>query len=220
MRGLILKFKNSPSKGFSLMELMIAMTVVLMVLGILASILAGINRQFRTQRPRLETINNAQTVADTIVRLIRMAGNRPVNCASAFLVPPPVPSAPLANGYFGSLRVQSDWNPADCSLNGVEEDVTFSVNNGIFYLDAAQQIPFVDKISALRFKLFRQKQFGYNRPCFSGRHQICPCRDRHAFAPDGTSQLSPAELLFANKMNIVMRKILQKTEKPEKLRKE
>jgi Tfp pilus assembly protein PilW len=133
---------------------MIAMTVVLIVLGILASILAGINYQFRTQRPRLEAVNNAQTTADTIVRLLRMAGNLPVSCPNTFLVPAPVPSSPLANSYFGSLHVRSDWNSPDCSLSGVEEDVTFSVNNGVFYLDAARQIPFVDKISALRFKLF------------------------------------------------------------------
>ena len=67
MRDFILKLKNSSSKGFNLIELMIAMTVVLIVLGILASILAGINYQFRTQRPRLEAVNNAQTTADTIV---------------------------------------------------------------------------------------------------------------------------------------------------------
>jgi len=154
MSGSISKLKKSSSKGFSLVELMIAMTIVLMMLGILASILAGINRQFKTQRPRLETVSNVQTAADTIVRLIRMAGNRPVNCLSTFSVPSPVPSSPLADGYFGKLRVQSDWNTPDCTLNGVEEDVTFSVANGIFYLDAAQQIPFVDKISALRFKLY------------------------------------------------------------------
>ena len=119
MRGTNVKLKNFSSKGFSLIELMIAMTVVLMVLGILASILAGINYQFRTQRPRLEAVNNAQTTADTIVRLLRMAGNRPVSCPSTFVVQPPAPSAPLANEYFGSLRVVSDWNPANCSLNDV-----------------------------------------------------------------------------------------------------
>jgi prepilin-type N-terminal cleavage/methylation domain-containing protein len=155
MRGSIQKSKNScSSKGFSLIELMIAMTIVLIVLGVLASIMAGINNQFKTQRPRLEAVSNGQTAADTIVRLIRMAGNRPLNCVSTFLVSTPVPSAALANGYFGSLRIQSDWNAPDCTLNGVEEDVTFSAANNVFYLDAARQNPFVDKISALRFKLF------------------------------------------------------------------
>jgi prepilin-type N-terminal cleavage/methylation domain-containing protein len=186
MRGLMFKMKNSPSKGFSLVELMIAMTIVLMVLGILASILAGINYQFKTHRPRLETINNVQTAADTIVRLIRMAGSRPVNCPDAFLVPAPMPSSQLANGYFGSLRVQSDWNPADCSLNGVEEDVTFSVKNGIFYLDAAQQIPFVDKISTLRFKLFDVNNTLITDPNLSAGVKFINV-EIDTLSPDGTS---------------------------------
>lgn len=186
MHGTNLKLKNSSAKGFSLIELMIAMTVVLIVLGILASILAGINYQFRTQRPRLEAVNNAQTTADTIVRLIRMAGNRPVNCASTFLVPSPAPSAPLANGYFGVLRVRADWNPVDCSLGGVEEDVTFSVNNGIFYLDAARQIPFVDKIAALRFKLFDQNNAVITDPALAAAAKFIRV-EIDTIAPDGTS---------------------------------
>lgn len=185
MSGSISKLKNFSSKGFSLIELMIAMTIVLMVLGILASILAGINYQLKTQRPRLEAINNVQTATDTIVRLIRMAGNRPGSCISTFLVPPPTPSTPLANGYFGKLRVQADWNPADCSLNGVEEDVTFSVSNDVFYLDANQQIPFVDKVSALRFKLFDQNNSVITDPAFATSTKFVRI-EIDTTAPDGT----------------------------------
>lgn len=136
------------------MELMIAITIMLVMLTVLASILAGINYQFRNQRPRLEAINNAQTAVDTIIRLTRMAGNRPVNCLNTFQVSTPIPSENLGNQSFGKLRIQADWNPADCSLNGIEEDVTFSVKDGVLYIDANQEVPFVDKISALRFKFF------------------------------------------------------------------
>lgn len=186
MRGLTVKLKKTDTKGFSLVELMFAMTIVLIVLGILASILAGINYQFKTQRPRLETINNAQTAADTIVRLIRMAGNRPVNCVSTFSVSTPTVSSPLANGYFGTLRVRADWNPADCSLNGIEEDVTFSVNNSIVYLDSAQQIPFVDKISALRFKLFDRNNSVITDPNLSAGVKFIRV-EIDTLSPDGTS---------------------------------
>jgi prepilin-type N-terminal cleavage/methylation domain-containing protein len=154
MKNFILKSKSSDSRGFSLVELMIAMTIVLIMLGILASILKGINYQFRTQRPRLEAINNGQTAVDTVIRLARMAGNRPLTCPSTFQVLAPTPSVPLGGGNFGALRIQSDWNPVDCALTGVEEDVTFSVKNGVLYLDAAQLVPFVDRVSALRFQFY------------------------------------------------------------------
>jgi len=186
MRGsTTLKLKSSVSKGFSLVELMIAMTVVLIVLGILGAVMKGINYQFKTQRPRLEAVNNAQTAADTIVRLVRMAGNRPSSCPSTFLVAPPAPSSALANGYFGSLRVVSDWNPSDCSLNGIEEDVTFSVENGVFYLDAARQIPFVDRISALRFKLYDQNNSVITDPALAAGTKFVRV-EIDAIAPDGT----------------------------------
>src|SRR5688572_3647902 len=134
MLSLDSELRDSASKGFSLLELMIAMTIMLIMLAVLASVLAGVNYQFRTQRPRLESVNNAQTAVDTIIRLIRMAGNRPINCLSTFQVPGPAASENLGNQYFGKLRLRADWNPADCSLNGVEEDVTFSVKSGAFYI--------------------------------------------------------------------------------------
>ncbi|HEX8736119.1 MAG TPA: prepilin-type N-terminal cleavage/methylation domain-containing protein [Pyrinomonadaceae bacterium] len=149
-----LKKSSSSAKGFSLIELMIAMTIVLMMLAILASILASFNYQYRTQRIRLEAINNAQTAADTIIRLIRMAGSRPVNCDSSFQPQALTPSVYLSNQYFGKLRIQADWNSPDCTLAGIDEDVTFSVNNGVLYLDNNAQIPFVNRISAIRFKFF------------------------------------------------------------------
>lgn len=154
MQNRISNSKCSAAGGFSMIELIMAMTITLAMLGVVATILAGFNRQIRTQKPRLEAVNNAQMAADTIVRLIRMAGSKPTNCPSTFQVQALTPSTQLGNQYFGKLRIQSDWNPADCTLTGVDENVTFSLNNGNLYLDANQQIPFVDKISALRFKFF------------------------------------------------------------------
>jgi type II secretory pathway pseudopilin PulG len=154
MRRPTSKLKRSAAKGFSLIELMIAMTMVMILLAMTTMILSGINYQFKTQRSRLEAVDNAQTAVDSIIRLVRMAGSRPVTCASGFQFQALTPATDLGNGFFGQLRVQSDWNPADCALTGVEEDITFSAANGVLYLDAAQQTPFVDQISALRFKFF------------------------------------------------------------------
>jgi prepilin-type N-terminal cleavage/methylation domain-containing protein len=187
MGSMISKLRRSTSAGFSLIELMIAMTIVLSMLAILTSILSGINHQFRTQRPRLEAVNNGQTAADTIIRLARMAGNRSLNCPAGFVVLPPVPSASLGNGYFASLRIQADWNPADCSLGGVEEDVTFSAKDGVFYLDANQEIPFVDRISALRFQFFDNKNQLITDPQTRGGDIAFIRVEIDTLATDGTS---------------------------------
>jgi len=148
------KSKYSASPGFTLVELMIAMIILLVTLGILTVIMSGMNRQFRDQRPRVEAVSNAQAAADTIARLIRMSGNRPTTCAAAFAVGNPTPYVAGTGGYYSQLRLQSDWNPADCALDDAEEDVTLSVSNGVLYLDSARAVPFVNRIAAIRFQFF------------------------------------------------------------------
>ncbi len=154
MPSLSLKLKRLTSRGFTLIELMIAMTILLIMLAALATILLGINRQFRTQRPRLEAVSDAQLAVDTITRLIRTARNRPTTCQTSFVVSNPTPYVAGSGSYFSQLRLQSDWNPADCALTGTDEDVTISVSNGNLYLDAAQSVPFVSNIAAVRFQFF------------------------------------------------------------------
>jgi prepilin-type N-terminal cleavage/methylation domain-containing protein len=185
MRRLILKLKHSSPAGFSLIELMIAMIILLSMIAILSSILVSINYQFRTQRPRLEAINNGQMAVDTITRLIRMAGNRPVNCSFSVLAP--TASSPLGGGIYARLRIQADWNPADCTLNGAEEDVTFSVNNGVLYLDANQQIPFVERISALRFQFYDEDNALISDPVTRSAEIAFIRVEVDTLAADGTS---------------------------------
>lgn len=147
--------KISPKRqgGFSLIELMIAMTITLLLLGVLTAALSGIQKEYNYQRPRMEALHNANTAMDTIVRVLRMAGTKPPSCTS-LTVTALTPSVPDANGYYTKLRIQTDWNPADCALTGTEEDVTYSVSNSTLYEDAANTKAFVDKINALRFKFY------------------------------------------------------------------
>ncbi|MDQ3801468.1 MAG: prepilin-type N-terminal cleavage/methylation domain-containing protein [Acidobacteriota bacterium] len=148
--------KNRP-RGFSLAELLIAMTVVMIMLGFVAAGIFGVQREFRLRRPQMEAVANAQMAMDAIVRVVRMAGVKPASCASNFQIAPLTPSAPDAGGNGGAytaLRVQADWNPSDCALSGLDEDVTFSAAGGILYLDAAKQKPFVEGIGRVTFKFY------------------------------------------------------------------
>lgn len=147
------KRKNDIS-GFTLVELVITMVIMLSVLGILSGIIAGVQTEYKKQRIRMEAIGSAQTVQDNISRIVRMAGTKGIQCANTFQVQPITPAAINADGSYGSMTIQADWNPADCQLTGVDENVTVSVENGTLYLDAARQNAFVDKINAIRFKFY------------------------------------------------------------------
>lgn len=148
--------KKNGERGFSLAELLIAMTVVMIMLGFVAAGIFGVQREFRLRRPQMEAVASAQTAMDTIVRVVRMAGVKPAVCANGFQITPLAPSAPGGDndGTYTVLRVQADWNPADCNLSGLDEDVTFSAANGILYLDAARQKPFVEGIGKVTFKFY------------------------------------------------------------------
>lgn len=148
------QLSKSADVGFSLIELLVAMVVVLVILGFIAMMITGIQREFTQQRPRMEAYNNAELAMDTMVRTIRMAGAKGASCNPSLIPNPVTPSASAGAGVYNSLQVQSDWNPSDCNLSGVDENVKFSVNNGIFYIDAAQSEPFAENIKALRFKFY------------------------------------------------------------------
>src|SRR5438445_9499564 len=89
-------FKLSESGGFSMIELLISTTLVLIIFGGVAGFMVVVNRQFVDERPRLLAIGNVQAATDTIVRLIRSSGSRPASCPGGFAVPPLAPSAPAA----------------------------------------------------------------------------------------------------------------------------
>lgn len=144
------KGKSSES-GFSLVELIITIIIMLIVLGILSGIIAGVQSEYKAHRQRMEAINSAQTAQDNITRIVRMAGTKGIQCGSGFQPQAITPGAQKADGSYGSLAIQADWNPADCQLTGVDENVTIAVENGTLYLDAARQNPFVEKINGIRF---------------------------------------------------------------------
>ena len=142
-------------RGFSLVELLIVSTVLLVVLGIISGIVQAVQRSYARERPRIEAVNNATAALDTIVRIVRMAGNNP-NSISNFpstTIPAIVPGA-------NSIRIRADWNLADGVLNGPYEDVEFTVAGGVLQKqerslavspDTAGAVLFLENIESLSF---------------------------------------------------------------------
>ena len=146
----------SDNSGFSLIELLISTTLVLIIFSGVTGFVIVVNRQFVTQRTRIIAVNNGEAAADTIARLIRLSGSRPSNCAGSFVVPDITPSDAISSSgsWYSKVRIRSDWNPSDCSLSGVEEDVTVSAGASYLFLDAGQNTPFVGNIGDIRFQFY------------------------------------------------------------------
>lgn len=140
--------------GFSLIELIAAMTVVIIIIGFVSMLISGIQKEFNRQQPRMEAYNNAEMTMDTMVRVIRVSGAKSPGCSSSFTVNALKPGAPVSSGVYTTLEVEADWNPSDCKLTGIDEKVKFSVKNGEFFIDDKQKEPFAEYIRAIRFKFY------------------------------------------------------------------
>src|SRR6266576_134376 len=137
------KVQRPNEAGFSLIELLIVLFVMVIVLGILASVVRGVETIYAQQRPRTESINNANVAMDMMMRLIRLSGNN-LNAIGI------TPGSAGADGRFHTIRIQTDWNSAG-GLSGVYEDTTFSVSNNVLQIQdgASPQASYLDGISSI-----------------------------------------------------------------------
>ncbi len=106
-------------KGFSLVEIIIAMAVTTIMLAGLANFFVSQAKTTSMQVMTIDTIASARTTLATMTREIRMAGFRPSKAVAAG----------VAQANATSIRVTMDLNQ-DNTVSGGDEDVTYSfVNN-------------------------------------------------------------------------------------------
>ena len=113
------RFQNEA--GFSLIELLIASVVLLDILGILATIVSGVQSAYRGSRNRVERQMDALASLNLITRVIRNAGNNTTQ----------IPFTATGNNR---LQVKSDWVVENNSLSDPFENVDFYVSDNILYM--------------------------------------------------------------------------------------
>lgn len=109
---------NKKEQGFSLIELLIVSVIMLMILGIMATIVTGVQSNYRVYRDRAAKHTDALASLNLITRVIRNAGNNTTQTALT------------ATGN-NRLRVKSDWTTTDNALDDNLEDVDFYVLNNV-----------------------------------------------------------------------------------------
>ena len=152
------RFGND-NRGFSLVELLVSMAILVLILGVVSWIARGVQQSYALHRPRMEAVNDASAAMDTIVRLLRMAGNNP---GLPPVIPPvvgldPIHPDPDGDGVYNSIRIQADWNPVNGTLTNTFEDVRFSVSNGTLFKQEPGDtgpVPFLEQVGSLTFTYF------------------------------------------------------------------
>lgn len=136
-------------RGFTLIELIITMIIVMATVAITTSALVKTQQNYAAQRERMETANQARAAMDAMTRLIRMSGANPMSIAMT-----PIAADPDANNAYDSIRIQADWNPADGDIADPYENITFSVvNNQLMKREPADaaDVLFADNVQSLLF---------------------------------------------------------------------
>jgi prepilin-type N-terminal cleavage/methylation domain-containing protein len=147
--------------GFTLVELLVTLVVILAVLGTVGQIIVRSDLVFRQQRQHLDRRFSVATTVDLIVRMVRQAET--------------VTTDPDGNNVLDSIAIVSDWNPRDGDTTDPYENVQFTVaGNTLFKREPtdAAAVPFADGITAMTFSYFNPAGGAVLNPLVATQNQL------------------------------------------------
>jgi prepilin-type N-terminal cleavage/methylation domain-containing protein len=129
--------------GFSLVELLVTVVVMLAVLATVTQIVVRSNIVYGQQRDHLDQRYNTAASVEMMVRLLRQAESIAVD--------------PDGNNQLDSIGIVADWNPRDGDTTDPYENIVFSRDGStLMKREAADAAPiaFADNIQSLQFAYF------------------------------------------------------------------
>ena len=117
-------------RGFTLVEVMIALTMLAVILGGVVSVMMSMQRGYIRQREVARSEDALRVAELTITRMLQSAGSNPLNMTAGLATSPRV--EPLT-APFDTLQVVADFNP----VNGVTTDLlenmmVYAVNDTLY----------------------------------------------------------------------------------------
>ena len=163
--------KSSNESGFSLMEVMIALMMLTIILGVAFLLLNGFQRTYRYEEAYADAQRNARFAVARLNEIIRSAGTNPTATTSvnptnfAVLLPPTVTAGTAVTS--SSIQLRSDLNGDQLNTTTVSanSDVIVTSENVTLRLDAANRriimddntvnpvtsVPIADNIRSISF---------------------------------------------------------------------
>jgi type IV pilus assembly protein PilW len=139
----------SGTAGFTLIELVLSMAIMLIVIAAIISLFTSLNRMYTTQGVAADVQQVTRTGIDIMTRNIRMAGFNPLNINPVGIV----------QADSNSIRFEYDTNGSGTISTNGDEDVAYLLNEENNQLvqqkngDGPRQ-PLVDNVIALAFRYF------------------------------------------------------------------
>ena len=118
------------ARGFTLIELMIAMTMLAIIMGGVVSVTVSMQRGYIRQREVARSEDALRVAELTITRILQTAGSNPLNMAAGTANSPRV--EPLT-APFDTLQVLADFNPVDGDTGDLLENMlVYALNDTLF----------------------------------------------------------------------------------------
>jgi prepilin-type N-terminal cleavage/methylation domain-containing protein len=116
--------------GFTLVEVMISLTMLAIIMGGVVSVMVSMQRGYIRQREVARSEDALRVAELTITRILQTAGSNPLN------ILPTAANPPRINPYaapFDTLQVVADFNPVDGDVTDLLEDMTvYALNDTLF----------------------------------------------------------------------------------------
>ena len=112
--------------GFTLIELMISLTLLAIVMGGLTTAMVSMQRGYTRQRETARSEDALRNAELTISSILRYAGANPTNIVGPRIDPLAPP--------FDTLRIVANFNPADADVTDLLEDVSVYAVNDTMYV--------------------------------------------------------------------------------------
>lgn len=141
--------------GFTLVEMVVALTVVSLVLGAVSATVIATQREFVRQR---QTVQAEETIRSLEVFVARLLRNGRADPRSAGSTVAKINFNPQGHTTWDNVRVRSDFNTADGSVTGNLEDVLLDkVADTVFvrWRSGAAVQRFAYPVKLLRFDGYR-----------------------------------------------------------------
>ncbi len=139
--------------GFTLVELIVVITLLSVVLGALMGVMLSIQRTYVSLRETARAQESIRTAHFVLGTIFRTAGADPQNTGLTLLDPDP-----QSHGTFDNVRVVSDFNPADGDVADPLEDVSVWIDADTLFVrwqaggaDQPLAFPFIE----LRFEYYQ-----------------------------------------------------------------
>ena len=143
--------RRQARKGFTLIEMMVSMTLLVIIMGSVFGVMAQSQREYATQREVVRAKETLQGIEILLTRVLKSGRADPQQLGIGF-----IDADPLDHGVFDNIRVVSDLN-SDGLTDGPMEDVEVRVESDTLWMrwqEATAEQPVALEVAELEFQYY------------------------------------------------------------------